>query len=106
MSYLTWRIYDIIKHKTDKPGGVSMSTKQITLYALSTCPVCKRTSKLIEEMGLEFTKIEVDLLDSGEQWIVSKEVKKYNPENTYPTLIVSDVIVGFNEDKIRRALIT
>ena len=81
-----------------------MSSKKITLYALSTCPVCKRTAKLIEEMGLEFEKVEVDLLDSGEQWLMSKEVKKYNPENTYPTLIISDVIVGFNETRIREVL--
>lgn len=83
-----------------------MSAKKITLYALSTCPVCKRTASLLSEMGLEFEKVEVDRLDSGEQWLMSKEVKKYNPLNTYPTLVITDVIVGFNEDKIRRALIT
>lgn len=82
-----------------------MSTKKITLYALSTCPACKKTAALLNEIGIEFEKIEVDLLDSGEQWSISKEVKKYNPENTYPTLVVSDVIIGFNEDSIRRALI-
>jgi len=80
-----------------------MSSKRITLYALSTCPVCKRTATLLSDMGVEFEKIEVDLLDSGEQWLMSKEVKKYNPENSYPTLVIADVIVGFNETRIRQA---
>ena len=82
-----------------------MSSKIITLYALSTCPVCRKTVGLLNDIGLEYEKVDVDLLDSGEQWLVTKEVKKYNPENTYPTLVVSKVIVGYNEDQIRRALL-
>jgi hypothetical protein len=47
---------------------------------------------------------EVDLLDSGEQWLTSKELKKYNPDATYPTLIVEEVIKGLDEDAIKKAL--
>lgn len=78
--------------------------KKVTLYALSTCPACRKTAGLLEGMDMEFEKIEVDLLDSGEQWIAGKEVKKYNPDATYPTLIISDVIVGYDEERIRKAL--
>ncbi len=81
-----------------------MSRRNIILYALSTCPICKKTAKLLEELGVEFVRIDVDLLDSGEQWLTSKEVKKYNPDNTYPTLVVSETIVGLDEKRIRRVL--
>lgn len=81
-----------------------MGLKKVTLYALSTCPVCKKTAKLMEEIGVEFDKIEVDLLDSGEQWLATKEVKIYNPENTYPTIVISEVIVGYDEQRIRQVL--
>jgi len=81
-----------------------MSTKKIVLYALSTCPACKKTAKLLEDMGEEFDKIYVDILDSGEQWLISKEVKKHNPDNTYPTLVISEVIVGFDAVRIKEAI--
>ncbi len=81
-----------------------MSTKKILLYGLSTCPACKKTARLLSDEGVEFEKIEVDLLDSGEQWLQGKEVKKYNPEGTYPTLIISEVIVGFDEDRIKKVI--
>lgn len=81
-----------------------MPATKTVLYALSTCPVCKKTAKMLEDMGVEFEKIEVDLLDSGEQWLMSKEVKKHNPDNTYPTLVVSHVVVGYDEARIKEAL--
>ena len=81
-----------------------MSQRNIILYALSTCPICKKTAKLLEDLGVEFEKVDVDLLDSGEQWLTSKEVKKYNPDNTYPTLVVSETIVGLDEKRIRKVL--
>lgn len=81
-----------------------MNNSKITLYALSTCPSCRKTSRFLEEKNIDFEKIEVDLLPSGEQWLMTKEVKKYNPEATYPTLVVSRVIVGFDERAMEETL--
>lgn len=81
-----------------------MANKRVRLYALSTCPACKRTAKFLQETGVQFEKIEVDTLDSGEQWLISKEVKKYNPEATYPTIVIEEVIVGYDEAGIKGAL--
>jgi len=78
--------------------------KRVTLYALSTCPECKRVKKFLADNDIEHKLVEVDLLDSGEQWVASKEVKKYNPEVTYPTLVIEEVVLGFDEDTIRAAL--
>jgi glutaredoxin-like protein NrdH len=78
--------------------------KKIRLYSLSTCPTCKQVRAFLDSHGLAYDLIEVDLLDSGEQWLTSKELKKYNPAATYPTLVIEEVILGLNEAAIKEAL--
>jgi glutaredoxin-like protein NrdH len=78
--------------------------KKIRLYALSTCPECKRLKKFLDENNLQYQLIEVDLLDSGEQWVTSKEVKKYNPAVTYPTLVIEEVMLGLDEKALKESL--
>jgi len=48
--------------------------------------------------------IDVDLLDSGEQWVALKELKKINPQETFPTLVVQKAVVGFDEENIKKVL--
>ncbi len=79
-------------------------TKKVRLYALSTCPTCKRLKQFLDDNNIKYELIEVDLLDSGEQWLTTKEVKRYNPAVTFPTLVVEDVITEFNEQAIKKAL--
>jgi glutaredoxin len=78
--------------------------KKIRLYSLSTCPTCKEVRRFLDEHHIKYELIDVDLLDSGEQWVTSKELKKYNPAATYPTLIVEEVILGLDEEAIKKAL--
>ena len=79
--------------------------KKVKLYSLSTCPTCKGVQKFLDEHHVKYELIEVDLLlDSGEQWVTSKELKKYNPAATYPTLIVEEIILGLDEEAIKKAL--
>jgi len=78
--------------------------KKIRLYALSTCPECKRLKKFLDDNNIQYQLIEVDLLDSGEQWVTSKEVKKYNPSVTYPTMVIEEVMLGLEEKAIKEAL--
>jgi len=78
--------------------------KKVRLYALSTCPECKRVKQFLDKRNIKYELIEVDLLDSGEQWVTSKELKRYNPEVTYPTLVIEETIKGLDEDAIRNAL--
>jgi glutaredoxin len=78
--------------------------KMIKLYSLSTCPTCKKVKQFLDGHDIRYELTEVDLLDSGEQWLISKELKQYNPAATYPTLVISTVIPGFDEEAIRKAL--
>ena len=80
-------------------------TKKILLYALSTCGWCKKTRELLDELGVEYDYVYVDLARESEKEI-DKELKKWNPELSFPTVIIdnSECIVGFNPDKLREKL--
>jgi len=60
--------------------------------------------QFLEMHGIQYELTEVDMLDSGEQWLMTKEVKKYNPQVTYPTLVIEEVILGLEEETIKKAL--
>ena len=79
---------------------------KIFLYALSTCVWCKKTKKFLDELGVEYSYLFVDLSNNGGRDKITKEVAKWTPRCSYPTLVIKnkDVIVGFQEDKIREAL--
>ncbi len=76
--------------------------KKVTLFALSTCPVCKKVKAFLDEHKINYQLVEVDLLDSGEQWVMTKELQKYNPQASYPTLVISEVIVGYDPEKLKK----
>ncbi len=75
--------------------------KKVRLFSLSTCPVCKKVKQLLDDNSVTYELIEVDTLDSGEQWVMTKELKKYNPDASFPTLIIEDVIKGYDPELIK-----
>ncbi|NWF53259.1 MAG: glutaredoxin family protein [Syntrophaceae bacterium] len=78
---------------------------QIMLYALSTCVWCKKTKQLLDEMGVEYDFVEVDLLQGEERSRATDEVKKLNPRCSFPTLAINDqCIVGYDEKRVKEAL--
>ena len=89
-----------IEHVPGKNVGSLM------LYALSTCPWCKKTKGLLNELGVEYRYIDVDLLKPDEKDQAIEAIKKWNPDCSFPTLVVDDkkCIVGFKEDDIRKAM--
>ena len=79
--------------------------RRITLYSLSTCGVCKKVKKFLEEHQIEHQNIEVDTLDSGEQWLATKELTKRNPRASYPTLVIEEVVMGYDPDELTEKLL-
>lgn len=78
---------------------------KILLYTLSTCSHCLRTKKFFKDNGIEVEITDVDLLSGDERQRIMDEVRKLNPECTFPTICIDEkVIVGFNEERIRKAL--
>ena len=87
--------------------GLRHSEHSITLYALSTCIWCKRTKKLLNDLGLPYEFINVDELSGQDKAEVLEELAKFNPGRTFPTMVIdnSKSIVGFKENQIREALL-
>jgi glutaredoxin len=78
---------------------------KIKLYTLSTCSHCMRTKRFFKEQGIDTEIVDVDLLTGAERERVINEVRKLNPDCSFPTICIDDdVIVGFNEEKLRKAL--
>ena len=79
--------------------------KPVKMYTLSTCSHCKATKKLLDECTVKYDFTDVDLLSGNELTAILEDVKKYNPQCTFPTIIIGDkVIIGFQEVAIREAL--
>ena len=77
----------------------------VKLYTLSTCSHCKNTKQFLNNMGVAYDYIDVDLLQGQAQTDMIEEVKKYNPNCSFPTILIGDkCIVGFKEKEIREAL--
>ncbi|MBN1189994.1 MAG: glutaredoxin family protein [Dehalococcoidales bacterium] len=78
----------------------------VKIYALSTCPWCKKTKKLLDDLGIEYYFTDVDLLSDQEKEEVMETVRRWNPNVSFPTIVVNDsrCIIGFREDELREAL--
>jgi glutaredoxin-like protein NrdH len=82
-----------------------MAHPPVKIYTLSTCSHCKATKKLLNECAVKYEFTDVDLLSGEERTAVIEDVKKLNPDCSFPTLIIGNkVIIGFNELAIRQAL--
>jgi glutaredoxin len=76
---------------------------KVHVYALSTCGWCKKTKKFLEDAGVEFTYVDVDLVTGTEdKRKIVDEIKKWNPFKSFPTIVVDDkeCILGFDEEKL------
>ena len=63
---------------------------EVKLYALSTCPWCKKTKKLLDDMGVEYSFVDVDLLKGEEKNQTWSPVRKWNPSMSFPVLVIND----------------
>ena len=77
----------------------------VKLYTLSTCSHCKSTKKFLDECKVKYEFTDVDLLSAEEKKLIMEDIRNLNPQCTFPTIIIGDeVIVGFEENKIKKAL--
>jgi len=79
--------------------------KPVRMFTLSTCSHCKAAKKFMNDSHIAYDFTDVDLLSRTEQAAVLEEIRKYNPQFSFPTIIIGrDVIIGFQEAEIRKAL--
>lgn len=80
--------------------------KKILLYALSTCIWCKKTKKLLQEIGAEYDFIDVDLLNEEDQEVIRLDLEKFNPAFSFPTMVIDDkeCVLGYEPEEIKEKL--
>jgi glutaredoxin len=82
-----------------------MSEQSVQVYSLSTCSHCKAAKKLLADCTIKYEFVDVDLLQGAERAAILEDVKKFNPQCSFPTIIIGKmVIVGFKEKEIKEAL--
>ena len=80
--------------------------RKVKLYALSTCGFCKKAKQFLESVEILYECDDVDLLLGEEKERAREELARLNPRRSYPTLLIDEeeVVVGFDEEKLREAL--
>ena len=83
-------------------GGMS---KNIALYALSTCAYCQAIKKMFDDLAVEHRYIEADMLEDEERAKVMKALKQVNPKCSFPTTVIGDeVVTGYKAQEIKELL--
>jgi glutaredoxin-like protein NrdH len=79
---------------------------RIVLYTLSTCMWCRMAKNLLNDMGVSYEYLDVDTLPAEEKDSVKKEIKKWNPGGSYPTMVIreKECVSGFDETEIREKI--
>ena len=77
----------------------------IKIYSLSTCGHCRQAKNLLDEIGAEYSTVEVDRLEGEERSCAISEVRKINPALSFPTIVIGERVIAGNREKlIREAL--
>jgi glutaredoxin-like protein NrdH len=79
---------------------------KIMFFGLSTCVWCKKTRRLLDELGVTYDYVYVDLLSPAEQEKAMEQVRRWNPNESFPTIVFNDssCVLGFDEARIRTAV--
>lgn len=79
---------------------------KVRFYGLSTCIWCRKTRAFLEELGVGFDYVYVDLLQGEEREEAKEQVRRWNASVSFPTIIVDDrqAVVGYKTDRLKEAL--
>ena len=80
-----------------------LKSKEILLFALSTCIWCKKTKELLKDLGLEHNYVDVDLLFGSDREEAYNEMRKHKSAS-FPTIVINngeDIIIGYEEEKLK-----
>ncbi len=78
---------------------------QVKIFTLSTCSHCKAAKKFLNDHQISFDATDVDLLQGEHREAALRDVVQYNPQRSFPTIIIGEkIIIGFKENDLREAL--
>ena len=74
--------------------------KKVKIYSTPTCPFCMMSKKFLKENNIDFEDIDVSTDQAKTQEMVQK-----SGQMAVPVIdIDGEIIVGFDKEKIRKAL--
>jgi len=79
-------------------------TKDVLIYSLSTCFWCDKAKEFLNELGVEYRYLVLDELAGEEQQLALAEVTKYNPDASFPTIVINNgekVMIGLDEASLK-----
>ena len=77
----------------------------VKVYALSTCPWCKKLKQYMKDQEIPCNIVDVDLLQGEDKEAVLLEVDKAAGRRAFPITVIGDVVVvGFKPEEIKEAL--
>jgi len=79
---------------------------KVFVYALCSCVWCKMTKQFLQDNGIAFEYIDVDLADEEDKAKIRADIQKKGGTLSYPTTIIDDktVVTGFRKDQLKVAL--
>jgi len=80
-------------------------SEQVFVYALSTCPWCRRTKQFFTDRGVPYDSVDIDKVDDDEGDRLADEAYDLSGSRAYPVVRIGDeVVVGYAPEKYRRLL--
>lgn len=79
---------------------------QVKFYGLSTCIWCRKTRQFLEDEGVAFDFVYVDLLEGDEREAIKDEIREWNPRVSFPTIVIdgAQCMIGFKTDELKQVL--
>ncbi len=72
---------------------------EVFVYALSTCPWCRKTKQWFEDSKVPFESVDVDKLSGDEKDAAAEKAYELSGGRRFPVTVVNgEVIVGFSPD--------
>jgi len=84
---------------------MTMDQHSLIFYSLSTCGYCEATKKMLDDLRVSYKSVVVDLLPADDKEEAVRELKKFNPRCTFPTLVLGDkIVIGMKLQAIKDML--
>jgi glutaredoxin len=78
--------------------------KNVSMYALSTCPWCRKAKAFFKEHGVAFDFIDYDLADEATQKRIMADLDA-NGATGFPFVRIGDVVtIGWNPTRYKELL--
>lgn len=102
-SFLSKSRGGIISYQTQIKRVSGRKVGDIFIFALSTCIWCRKTKQLFKDLGVEYSYVDVDLLQGKDQDEAMKEMGKWNKTQSFPMIVLDNKksMLGFKEQDIR-----